>query len=247
MSTDDGGVPASVKKPSEIPKIGLKLVRCSEGRTNGAGILSNITRFKKHHGCNPSIAAGIFEDLQVTDLPEARIGKNKVACSCFPQSLNFLCVCETEEKREPTFDRSPKTLRKWVWCCVKKVAALRQLKIKWPDDFPHDDEWVISADCTDCLVEEIATHPTLSQDSELFSFKLSGAGCRHECGIDLFCSNVLWVNGPFLPGKCNDNMTFSKFGLKEKLASCGRKALADKMHNGHPDECSTFNPSTLLQ
>jgi len=170
---------------------------------NRAGIRSNITRFKKHYGCNPSVAARIFEDLQVTDLPEARIGKTKVSCSYFLQSLNFLYVYEIEERREPIFDRSPKTPRKWVWCCVKKVAALRQLKIKWPDDFPHDDEWVISVDCTDCPIEEITTHPTLSQDSELFSFKLNGAGYRCEHGIDLFYSNVLWVNGPF----CRANAT----------------------------------------
>ena len=241
MSDDNGAVPISIKTPSEILKIGLKLVCFSEGRTHRAGIQSNIARFKKHCGCNPSVAARMFEDLQATDLPAARLGKNKVSCFCFSQSLNFLHVCETEERREPIFDRSPKTLRKWLWYYVKKLAALKQLKIKWPDDFPHDDEWVISVDCTDCPIEEITTHPTLSQDSELYSFKLNGAGFRCEYGIDRFYSNVLWVNGPFLPGKYNDNQIFADFGLKERLSSCGKKALADKIYNGHPNECSTFN------
>ena len=241
MSDDNGAVPISIKTPSEILKIGLKLVCFSEGRIHRAGIQSNITRFKKHYGCNPSVAARMFEDLQVTDLPAARLGKNKVSCFYFLQSLNFLYVYEIEERREPIFDRSPKTLRKWLWCYVRKLAALKQLKIKWPDDFPHDDEWVISVDCTDCPIEEITTHPTLSQDSELYSFKLNGAGFRYECGIDLFYSNVLWVNGPFLPGKYNDNQIFADFGLKERLSSCGKKALADKIYNGHPNECSTFN------
>jgi len=66
----------------------------------------------------------------------------------------------------------------------------------------------------------------------IYSFKLKGTGFRCEYGTDLYYSNVLWVNGPFLPGKYNDNQIFSGFGLK---------ALADKTHIGHPDQCSTFN------
>jgi len=241
--SDDGSAacPTSVKTPREILAQGLKLVHFTEGRINRAGIQSNITRFKKHYGCNPSVAAQPFEDLQVTDLAEARIGKNKMSCFYFLQSVHFLYVYEVEGRREPIFDRSPKTMRRWVWYYVKKVAALKRLKIKWPDNFIDSDEWVISVDCTDCPIEEITTHPTLSQDKELYSFKLNGAGLRYEYGIDLFYSNVLWCNGPFLPGKYNDNQIFAEFGLKERLSACGKKALADKIYNGHPDECSTFN------
>jgi len=140
----------------------LQLVHFSEGHIDRAGIQSNITRFKKHHGCNPSVAARAFENLQATDNREARLGRNKISCFCFLQSLNFLHVCDMEERQEPTFDRLPKTLRKWVWWDVKKVAALKHLEIVWPDEFPHVDECVISIDCTDCPIEEVTTHPTLS-------------------------------------------------------------------------------------
>ena len=102
------------------------------------------------------------------------------------------------------------------------------------------DVWILSADTTDCPLEEIA-HPTLSQNPELHSFKLNGAGLRCEFGIDLFRSNLIWMNGYFLPGKVNDNTIFAEHGVKEKLASIGKKALGDKIYNGHPDECSTFN------
>jgi len=241
MSDDEGVAPTCIKTPQEMLAHGLKAVHFSEGRIDRAGIQSNITRFKKHYGCNPSVAARIFEDLQVTDLVEARLGKKKISCFYFLQGLHFLYVYEIEERREPIFDRSPKTMRKWVWYYVKKIAALKQLKIIWPDDFPDNDEWIISVDCTDCPIEEITTHPTLSQDKELFSFKLNGAGLRYEYGIDLFYSNVLWVSGPHKPGIYNDNQIFAHFGLKDKLIACGKKALADKIYNGHPNECSTFN------
>ena len=221
---------------------GLKLVHFTEARINRVKKWStNIQRFKDHYGCNPSVAAQIFEDLQMTEVDEARLGKNKININYFLSTLYFLKVYETEKRREPVFDRSPKAMRGWVWYYVRKIQALKAVKIVWPDNFPATDVWVISIDCTDCPIEEITTHPTLSQDSELYSFKLNGAGLRYEYGIDLFYSNVLWMNGPFLPGKYNDNTIFADFGLKAKLKQCGKKGLADKIYNGHPDECSTFN------
>jgi DDE superfamily endonuclease len=155
------------------------------------------------------------------------------------QALNFLYRYDVESEREPKFDRSPKTMREWVWYYVKKIAALKDDKIFFPDDF-GDDTWIMTVDCTDCPIEEIA-HPVLSQDPELYSFKLNGAGLRYELGIDLFYSNLIWLNGPFKPGQVNDNTIFAEKGLKAKLESIGKKALADKIYNGHPNECSTFN------
>ena len=49
------------------------------------------------------------------------------------------------------------------------------------------------------------------------------------------------MNGPFLPGVLNDNQIFADHGLKDKLKSVGKKALGDKIYNGHPEQCSTFN------
>jgi len=49
------------------------------------------------------------------------------------------------------------------------------------------------------------------------------------------------MNIPFSPGIFNNNQTFDLKGLWEQLASVGKKGLGDKIYNGHPDECSTFN------
>jgi len=75
MSSDEGGVPTSIKTPKETLKIGLKLVHFLEGRIDRADIQSNITQFQKHYWCDPSVAATIFEDLQVTNYPIAHLGK----------------------------------------------------------------------------------------------------------------------------------------------------------------------------
>lgn len=233
--------PRLILTPKEMLQAGLEAMHYSADRINRVKNQStNIQRFKDHFGCHPHVAATIFEELQITRLDSARLGKNKVSAFYFLASLYFLKVYETEKRREPIFDLSPKTMRNWVWYYVRKIQALKEEKIRWPDGFPPTDVWVVSIDCTDCPIEEIS-HPTLSQDPELYSFKLAGAGLQYEFGIDLFYSNVLWMNGPFKPGKYNDNTIFAEFGLKAKLAACGKKGLADKIYNGHPNECATFN------
>ena len=241
MSDDEQEAPTVVVTAQKMLQKGLGLVHYSEQRVGRAGLATNLRRFKDHYGCKPSIAALIFEDLQVTDIPEARLDVKKISLFYYLQSLNFLYVYDAEHRREPIFDRSPKTMQEWVWYYVKKIQGLKALKILWPNSFPADDKWVISVDCTDCPIQEIRTHEKLSQDSTLFSFKVNGAGLRYEFGIDLFHSRVLWMNSPFLPGVYNDNQIFDLKGLREKLASVGKMALADKIYNGHPKECSTFN------
>lgn len=236
---DDLQPPQVLLTPQEVLQAGLKLVRFTEGRIGRAGATTNSTRFKRHYGCNQIVAAQLFEDLQITSIDEARLDDGKISITYFLQALNFLKVYETEDRREGLFDLSPKTMRDWQWYYVKKIQALKGEKIVFPEDF-GSDIWILSVDCSDCPIEEIAHH-TLSQDSELWSFKLNGPGLRYELGIDLFRSSLIWMNGPFKPRSLNDNTIFAEFGLKEKLAALGKKGLGDKIYNGHPDECSTFN------
>ena len=242
MDYDDLIAPTVTLTAREVLGIGLKLVNYTDGRINRVkNKNSNMSRFASHFGCSPFVANQIFEDLQITNTPEARLDEKKISIEHFLQALHFLCICEVESRREPMFDRSPKTMREWVWHYVKKIQALKTEKIVFPDaEFFGSDVWILSVDCADCPIEEII-HPTLSQDPELFSFKVNGAGLRCEFGIDLFRSKVIWMSGPHLPGKVNDNTIFAEKGLKEKLASIGKKGLGDKIYNGHPDECSTFN------
>jgi len=240
MDYDTLQAPSVILTAKEILDIGLKLARYSEGRINRAKRSTNVGRFKDHYGCNQFVAAHIFEDLQTTPIESARLDRNKISITHCLQALHFVYVYESEKRREPIFDLSPKTMRKWVWHYAKKIQALKHQKIVWPPSFPASDIWVVSVDCADCPIEEIE-HPIYSQDKDLFSFKINGAGLRHECGIDLFSSRVVWMNGPFKPGVYNDNQIFDLKGLRNQLESVGKKALGDKIYNGHPDQCSTFN------
>jgi hypothetical protein len=51
---------------------------------------------------------------------------------------------------------------------------------------------------------------------------------------------VVWINGPFKAGE-NDKGNFVKHGLSDKLRAIGKKALGDKIYNGHNDVCSTLS------
>jgi len=240
MDYDALEAPSVILTAKEVLDAGLKLVRYSEGRIDRAYAKTNTQRFKDHYGCSQFVAAHIFEDLQTTTIECARVEKKKVSIKYFLQALHFLYVYDIENRREPVFDLSPKTMRKWVWYYAAKIQSLKHQKIVWPVSFPDTDVWVVSVDCTDCPIEEIE-HPVYSQDKDLFLFKINGAGLRYEYGIDLFSSRVIWMNGPFLPGVFNDNQVFDLKGLHQQLASVGKKALGDKIYNGHPDQCSTFN------
>lgn len=243
MDSDEELVaPKVILTANEMLQCGLTLVRYSEKRIGRVKQTSNTntTRFKTHFGCNQIVAVQIFEDLQTTEVDDARLDDNKISAKYFLISLNFLFVYETEDRKEPIFDLSQKTTREWVVYYVKKVQALKHEKIIWPT-INTDDIWILSVDCTDCPIEEIK-HPIFSQDKELFSFKINGAGLRYELGIDLYRSNLIWLSGPHKPGKLNDKSIFLlPGGLKEKLESLGKKGLADKIYNGYPEQCSTFN------
>lgn len=237
---DDFEPPKVILTADEVRVAGLHLVNFTEERIGRAKRETNTQQFIDHYGCNPIVCVTIFEDLQTTDDVDARLDDNKIRIDGLLMTLYFLKVYPTEKRREATFDLSPKTMRDWVWYYLRKIQALKKEKVAWPSDFPADDIWIISVDCTDCPIEE-PKDPELTKNTIWFSFKLNGAGLRYELGIDLFESRLIWMNGPFPPGEDNDKGIFVKKGLKDKLEAVGKKALADKTHNGYPDQCSTCN------
>ena len=49
------------------------------------------------------------------------------------------------------------------------------------------------------------------------------------------------MNVLFKYGANSDKGNFVEHGLRDKLKTIGKKALGDKIYNGHPNEISTFN------
>ena len=199
---------------------------------------TNVQRFKDHYGANPVVVATIWEDLQTTNIPRARITVLKF--EAFLEALNFLYRYKRESEREAQFDKSPKTIRKWSWYYLMKVQALKASKIVFPSiEELGNDVWIMTVDGTHSQWNE-PSHPEYSQDRKAFSFKKHHAGLCYELGISLFESRLIWMNGSFYAG-ANDKKNFVDKGLKDKLEAIGKKALGDKGYTGYTNVCSTFN------
>ena len=71
---------------------------------------TNLTRFKAHYGSNPVVYAQIWEDLQTTTIPEARIPTKLTDPDCFLMAIKFLKCYPTEQDLSGTFKRCDKSV-----------------------------------------------------------------------------------------------------------------------------------------
>jgi hypothetical protein len=70
---DDNSGVTSILTPSELLKIGLKLVGFQKRRIRRAQKETNIARFKSFFGSSPGVIAMIWEDLQKTRINKAQV------------------------------------------------------------------------------------------------------------------------------------------------------------------------------
>lgn len=66
-----------------------------------------------------------------------------------------------------------------------------------------------------------------------YSHKFNSAGLRYEVGIAIQSGDIVWVSGPFPPGKFPDLKIF-RLGLKSILEAAGERAEADDGYKGEP-------------
>ena len=114
----------------EMMQIGLAWAGYDSYRQSRVQRTTNLTRFKSHYGSLPIVCAQIWEDLQTTKLPEARVERNYLDLKYFLLAMNWLYRYDTDEELSGTFGRCTKTLRKWKWFYVQKIAALKDQKVR---------------------------------------------------------------------------------------------------------------------
>ena len=224
----------------EILNKGLELLRFPGERIEKFKHSRAVDRFRLAFGATPKIVAQIWDDLQTTTIDSARLdpGKKNRSMDDFLRTLFFLRKYETEKDRESRWQVSDRKQRDQCWYYLKKLQALKKMKVRWING-KEDDVWIMTVDGVSSATNE-PNHPEFSQDTKAYSHKKKHAGLTYELGISLFSSNLVWMNGPFLSG-ANDKTNFVKQGVKQKLKSVKKKALGDKIYNGHPNEISTFN------
>ena len=122
-----------------------------------------------------------------------------------------------------------------------KTFSFKQ--IVWPE------EWTVAAnvrlpiflysvDGVHCRTNE-EKHPTLAQNTKLYSHKFNQAGFAYELALSLTDNRLIWMTGPFLGSK-HDITIFRDHGLKEKTPA-GKKGIADKGYRGEKEILCTPN------
>jgi hypothetical protein len=159
---------------------GLEARRISKGRKQTS---RQVTIFKKHFGSHPYQVARVWRDLVQTDIPEAKINPKKESLDHLFIALHFLRCYNDEEQNAKTFNCDVQTARKWQWIFVKKLSALKQLKIFWPDNW-YGAVFIISVDGTHCSVFE-PIDPIWRKAKRWFSKKLNGPGVNYEIALHI--------------------------------------------------------------
>ena len=115
----------------ELLRRGLVLVGFSGARIGNVSRSTNLSRFRSHFGSNPIVYSEIWEDLQTSPFPEARIITDAVFVylDSFLLAVFFMKCYPTEAQLAATFKVCEKTARKCCWFFAKKVQALKAAKV----------------------------------------------------------------------------------------------------------------------
>lgn len=121
--------------PDEMMERGLKLMGHTSPRRRRLGQKKKRRLFQADFGKAPSVLAVIFDDLQTTNIKEAKItnANDKVLVN-FLWTFHWLKAYPTEESLEARTGWLDKTIQKKLKAMINRIAALKALKIVWPKD-----------------------------------------------------------------------------------------------------------------
>jgi len=203
---------------SQFLSFGLETVGFKADRNDRTCLKTKMNRFRGSFGCGPAACSAVFQDLQTTDNPDARI--NKPNSFYFLVAINWLATYKKECEMAGFFDTDDKTLRVHINSYVKAIAALKDEKIVWDID-GNEETFLISVDGVHFRINELRRKPS----ARWCSYKFKSAGLAYEIGISIYYNRVVWINGPYQAADGDKEIYMSK--LKKKMPK-GKKAVADR-------------------
>ena len=108
---------------------GLMLAGFSIRTQQKSSRLQNLRCFTSNYGSLPIVYAAIWEDLQMTDNPEARIDAKKADVDSFFLGIHFLKVYPRRELQAGLFKICEKTAAHLSWFFSLKIQALKNEKV----------------------------------------------------------------------------------------------------------------------
>ncbi|GKY90941.1 hypothetical protein MPSEU_000066900 [Mayamaea pseudoterrestris] len=226
---------------NELLAKGLAVFNVSVAQQERLTKKTKISRFKAHFGSKPKVLAKVWRDLQTTNIQEARIDPTKAFIDYFLMTIYWLKRYPTEEQLAVTFQMSEKTARKWCFYFAKRIQALKESKILWPE-MTNDASpiFIMTVDGIHCSINE-PKHATRSKNPAFYSHKSNGPALDYELGISVFTNQLVWMNGPFPAGQ-PDIKIFREQGLKDMIPQ-GKRVIGDNGYRGEKNIISTPNSS----
>jgi hypothetical protein len=126
-----------------------------------------------------------------------------------------------------------KTFSHWVWTLIEEMSYLENEVILWENRLTGDigNDCLVSVDGVDCQVVGATLHSG-APDSAYYSHKFKGPALRYEVAVSILSSDIVWVAGPYLPGKDGWNdLSIFRDGLRGMLEP-GERVEADDGYNG---------------
>ena len=179
--------------------------------------------FHKHFGSSPLDLADMWYDLVSTDIPGAALTDREKTLWGFKRFMMahyyIWSYTRNAEMLATAFMMNERYCRgRHLWDWIGKIAALKEKKIKWPDNLSSNDPdlFLISIDGTDLKTYE-PKHPTMPIDKGMASNKFGNkAAWKYEVALLVHEPKVVWISGPHRGGK--SDLTIWREGLKLKLA-----------------------------
>jgi hypothetical protein len=149
---------------------------------------TNVEDFAAVYGPTPDVVADLWGRLQTTNIVAARIDPSKHIVKDFLTALHWLKLYPTERQRRIQIKVGRDACRKWSWFYSKKIAALKDEIIVWPENW--DTIFTITIDGVHFRIKE-PTSEKYKFMKGYFSHKFGSAGLDYEIGISIFTHNVV--------------------------------------------------------
>lgn len=228
-----------LSSPDVFRHHGLTILGSNPKRCNSQKIANR--RFRSLFGTSWEICADIWNDL--VEMEHSVMAMRGVQNYHLLWALMLLKTYQTESILGGMCrGATEKTFRKWSWSFVEAVADLSYAKVKkfaffsslflpcllsltkpfvqillenrFKDDKGYD--CLMSVDGADFMIQEPWPYKKATS-SKWYTNKFAGPGLRYEVGVSILGGDIVWVNGPYLPGKVNDHTLFKEMGLLEHL------------------------------
>jgi hypothetical protein len=200
--------------------------------------------FHSHYGSSAGVISQIWFDMRTADVGEPLENSDKSAkgfkmfmCVMFflwvgPKNTDLLVSRFKICKRKIQSDHF------WKW--IYKMAALKELKVVWPEKFmdPSSHIYCLAFDGVDYAVWEKPSE-RYNIDSGMHSHKFKKAALRYLFAVDIWESRCVHVSGPVKAGEIQDIELWRRGGLKDKMINntVGKIAVADRgLQTSEPDE-----------